>query len=146
MRAPLLPQLPSGTASLPLGPAAQSLSAFHGQIRLDLPAPRGIYTPMLLRRLAFLDSCEPCLPSPAATPPAEAGWLHEIKHDGFRMLVRRDADSVRLPQSRPPCLQSSCASMGFLVLASNKGPDRSGHESEPSDYKDDAAGRRCQCK
>jgi ATP-dependent DNA ligase len=23
-------------------------------------------------------------------------WLHEIKHDGFRMLVRRDAAGVRL--------------------------------------------------
>jgi len=25
-----------------------------------------------------------------------AGWLHEIKHDGFRMLVRRDGAGVRL--------------------------------------------------
>jgi bifunctional non-homologous end joining protein LigD len=25
-----------------------------------------------------------------------SGWLHEIKHDGFRMLVRRDAAGVRL--------------------------------------------------
>jgi len=51
---------------------------------------------MLLRRVAFPDFCEPCLPSPAAKPPAGAGWLHEIKHDGFRMLVRRDATGVRL--------------------------------------------------
>jgi ATP-dependent DNA ligase len=51
---------------------------------------------MLLRRVAFPDFCEPCLPSPAAKPPASAGWLHEIKHDGFRMLVRRDAGGVRL--------------------------------------------------
>ena len=51
---------------------------------------------MLLRRVAFPDFCEPCLPSPAEKPPAGAGWLHEIKHDGFRMLVRRDAASVRL--------------------------------------------------
>jgi bifunctional non-homologous end joining protein LigD len=49
-----------------------------------------------LRRVAFPDFCEPCLPSPAAKPPAGAGWLHEIKHDGFRMLVRRDAAGVRL--------------------------------------------------
>jgi hypothetical protein len=33
-----------------------------------------------------------------------------------------------------------------LDLAPNQGPDRSGYESEPSDYKDDAAGRRCRCK
>jgi len=51
---------------------------------------------MLLRRVAFPDFCEPCLPSPADKPPAGAGWLHEIKHDGFRMLVRRDGAGVRL--------------------------------------------------
>jgi len=51
---------------------------------------------MLWRLRAFPDFCEPCLPSPAAKPPAGAGWLHEIKHDGFRMLVRRDAAGVRL--------------------------------------------------
>ena len=39
---------------------------------------------------------EPCLPSPAKAPPSGAGWLHEIKHDGFRILARRDAASVRL--------------------------------------------------
>jgi hypothetical protein len=31
-----------------------------------------------------------------AKPPAGAGWLHQIKHDGFRMLVRRDGAGVRL--------------------------------------------------
>src|SRR5262249_10742790 len=51
---------------------------------------------MLLRRVAFPDFSEPCLPSPAEKPPAGAGWLHEIKHDGFRMLVRRDGAGVRL--------------------------------------------------
>ena len=38
----------------------------------------------------------PCLPSPAAKPPAGANWIHEIKHDGFRMMARRDAAGVRL--------------------------------------------------
>jgi bifunctional non-homologous end joining protein LigD len=51
---------------------------------------------MLLRRVSFPDFCEPCLPSQADKPPAGAGWLHEIKHDGFRMLVRRDTAGVRL--------------------------------------------------
>jgi hypothetical protein len=46
---------------------------------------------MLLRRVAFSDFCEPSLPSPADKPPAGAGWMHEIKHDGFRMLMRRNA-------------------------------------------------------
>jgi ATP-dependent DNA ligase len=33
---------------------------------------------------------EPCLPSPAKTPPAGDDWLHEIKHDGYRLMIRRD--------------------------------------------------------
>jgi bifunctional non-homologous end joining protein LigD len=55
---------------------------------------------MLLRRVAFPDFCEPCLPSPAAKPPAGAGWLHEIKHDGFRIVARKEGVRVRL-YSRP---------------------------------------------
>jgi ATP-dependent DNA ligase len=38
----------------------------------------------------------PCLPSPGERPPSGPGWVHEIKHDGFRMMVRRDAAGVRL--------------------------------------------------
>jgi len=59
---------------------------------------------MLLRRVTFPDFCEPCLPSPAAKPPVGAAWLHEIKHDGFRMLVRRDAAGVRLFTRSTPLL------------------------------------------
>ena len=51
---------------------------------------------MLLRRVSFPDFCEPCLPSQADKPPAGAGWLQEIKHDGFRMLVRPDLPKVLL--------------------------------------------------
>jgi bifunctional non-homologous end joining protein LigD len=39
---------------------------------------------------------EPCLPSPAKAPPSGLGWLHEIKHDGFRILARRGPAGVRL--------------------------------------------------
>jgi len=39
---------------------------------------------------------EPCLPSPAKAPPSGTGWIHEIKHDGFRILARRDTAGVRL--------------------------------------------------
>jgi ATP-dependent DNA ligase len=34
---------------------------------------------------------EPCLPSLAPTTPMGSGWLHEIKHDGYRLQVRREA-------------------------------------------------------
>jgi bifunctional non-homologous end joining protein LigD len=38
----------------------------------------------------------PCLPLPAKQPPSGPGWLHEIKHDGFRIMARRDIRGVRL--------------------------------------------------
>jgi bifunctional non-homologous end joining protein LigD len=39
---------------------------------------------------------KPCLPLPAERPPSGPDWLHEIKHDGFRIMARRDANGVRL--------------------------------------------------
>jgi bifunctional non-homologous end joining protein LigD len=39
---------------------------------------------------------EPCLPRPAKAPPAGPDWIHEVKHDGFRILARRDGPKVRL--------------------------------------------------
>src|SRR6516165_2009463 len=47
----------------------------------------------------FLRTCpstEPCLPRPAKEPPLGPGWIHEIKHDGFRIMARRDGSRVRL--------------------------------------------------
>jgi bifunctional non-homologous end joining protein LigD len=41
-------------------------------------------------------SIEPCLPSFAKTPPTGPDWIHEIKHDGFRVMARRDGKKVRL--------------------------------------------------
>jgi ATP-dependent DNA ligase len=38
---------------------------------------------------------EPCLPTVATKPPSGPGWLHEIKHDGFRMMVLRTGKRVR---------------------------------------------------
>ena len=39
----------------------------------------------------------PCLPHPSQEkPPPGPGWIHEIKHDGFRIMARRDSKGVRL--------------------------------------------------
>jgi bifunctional non-homologous end joining protein LigD len=38
----------------------------------------------------------PCLPTKADTPPSGGLWLHEIKHDGFRVIARKDGPRVRL--------------------------------------------------
>jgi len=48
------------------------------------------------RTRAGLGIIEPCLPSPAKAPPSGPGWFHEIKHDGFRILARRDGAGIRL--------------------------------------------------
>jgi bifunctional non-homologous end joining protein LigD len=42
----------------------------------------------------------PCLPTKAHTLPSGRLWLHEIKHDGFRIIARKDGGRVRL-YSRP---------------------------------------------
>src|SRR5438045_8629498 len=38
----------------------------------------------------------PWLPHAGKAPPSGPGSLHEIKHDGFRLLARRDSAGVRL--------------------------------------------------
>jgi ATP-dependent DNA ligase len=42
----------------------------------------------------------PCLPTKAQQPPSGDAWLHEIKHDGFRVIARKDGPRVKL-YSRP---------------------------------------------
>ena len=39
---------------------------------------------------------EPCLPTRGTRVPAGPEWLHEIKHDGYRLIVHRDGARVRL--------------------------------------------------
>jgi hypothetical protein len=55
-----------------------------------------LFRPMVLLRDRRSGSIEPCLPTSAKVPPTGAGWIHEIKHDGFRLLARRDGAGVRL--------------------------------------------------
>ena len=42
----------------------------------------------------------PCLPTKTDKLPSGDGWLHEIKHDGFRIIARKNGAQVRL-YSRP---------------------------------------------
>jgi ATP-dependent DNA ligase len=39
---------------------------------------------------------QPCIPTRATKVPAGPDWVHEIKHDGYRLQVRRAGDQVRL--------------------------------------------------
>jgi bifunctional non-homologous end joining protein LigD len=38
----------------------------------------------------------PCRPTLATRPPPGPDWLHEIKHDGYRLMARRDGAGIRL--------------------------------------------------
>jgi bifunctional non-homologous end joining protein LigD len=51
--------------------------------------------PLFRSRLPNI-TVEPCLPSSAKAPPTGPDWIHEIKHDGFRIIARRDGKKVRL--------------------------------------------------
>jgi bifunctional non-homologous end joining protein LigD len=42
----------------------------------------------------------PCLPTKTTKLPSGSQWLHEIKHDGFRLIARKNRSGVRL-YSRP---------------------------------------------
>src|SRR6266446_10824733 len=45
-----------------------------------------------MRNVAF----EPCIPTRGTKVPAGPDWVHEIKHDGYRLIVQRDGNRVRL--------------------------------------------------
>src|SRR5262245_57177267 len=41
-------------------------------------------------------SIAPCLPTAAERPPSGPYWVYEIKHDGYRLLVRKAGDRLRI--------------------------------------------------
>ncbi|MGP0095139.1 MAG: hypothetical protein ACLPKB_35080 [Xanthobacteraceae bacterium] len=52
--------------------------------------------PTAARRLTPAGFIPPCLPTLARAVPDGPRWAHEIKHDGYRFIVRRDGDRVRV--------------------------------------------------
>jgi len=38
----------------------------------------------------------PCIPTRGTDVPAGPDWIHEIKHDGYRLIVQREEKRVRL--------------------------------------------------
>jgi bifunctional non-homologous end joining protein LigD len=51
---------------------------------------------MLPRRIRTDGFVDPCIPSRAPKPPSGPEWVHEVKHDCYRLIVRRDGEAVRL--------------------------------------------------
>ncbi len=48
------------------------------------------------RRLTPAGFIQPALPTLVENPPRGAQWIHEIKHDGYRLIARKEHDAVRL--------------------------------------------------
>ena len=49
----------------------------------------------------FFPTCqnfEPCIPSPGTKVPDSKNWIHEIKHDGYRLIVQREKQLVENTQ------------------------------------------------
>jgi hypothetical protein len=59
---------------------------------------------------------EPCLPSRADKPPSGSNWIHEIKHDGYRLMTRRDLVGIRLSRhdALPACRRGREPPQGAL--------------------------------
>jgi bifunctional non-homologous end joining protein LigD len=54
----------------------------------------------MLQRTLPAGFIAPCLPTKTDKLPSGSQWLHEIKHDGFRIIARKKGAQVRL-YSRP---------------------------------------------
>src|SRR3954466_5005678 len=44
----------------------------------------------------MLRKFEPCIPTRGTEVPSGPDWLHEVKHDGYRLIVQREDKRVRL--------------------------------------------------
>lgn len=46
-------------------------------------------------KVPLLKFITPCIPVLSPEPPAGPGWIHEIKHDGFRTLIAMSGKDAR---------------------------------------------------
>jgi bifunctional non-homologous end joining protein LigD len=58
--------------------------------------PNKQYLRRMLRTASLPIAFEPCIPTKADRPPSGPGWVHEIKHDGYRLIAHRDGAGIRL--------------------------------------------------
>ena len=62
--------------------------------------PAQFYLCHMLQRTLPAGFIAPCLPTKTDKLPSGSQWLHEIKHDGFRIIARKTGAPVRR-YSRP---------------------------------------------
>ena len=77
----------------PEGAGSGKRHAGSRRVVLARPSGRLYGTAMRVPGARFIS---PCLPSPCQKAPSGREWVHEIKHDGHRLIARRDGNRVRL--------------------------------------------------
>jgi bifunctional non-homologous end joining protein LigD len=75
----------------------KKMRAFDGEVAIALAQ---LYLVRMLQRTLPAGFIAPCLPTKTDTLSSGSQWLHEIKHDGFRIIARKSGGQVRL-HSRP---------------------------------------------
>src|SRR5215468_8382438 len=75
----------------------KKMRAFNDEVALTV-AP--FYLIHMLQRTLPAGFIAPCLPAKTDKLPSGSQWLHEIKHDGFRIIARKNRAQVGL-YSRP---------------------------------------------
>jgi bifunctional non-homologous end joining protein LigD len=72
------------------------IDAFDEEIASVAAATVRSYLPVMRIKRFPAGFVIPAQPVMASRPPSGADWVHEIKHDGYRLIVRRDGPTVRL--------------------------------------------------
>ena len=67
----------------------------------SIDAPTGLIPTRFSRVPTYLSTMRrvefaPCLPTRKTSVPAGPDWIHEVKHDGYRLTVHREGKRVRL--------------------------------------------------
>ena len=73
----------------------QARAGDYARFVVGATAREPIFLSMRLKRIpaGFIVPAQPVV---ASKPPSGPDWVHEIKHDGYRMIVRRDGAIVRI--------------------------------------------------
>jgi len=63
----------------------------------------------MLQRTLPAGFIAPCLPTKTDRLPSGSQWLHEIKHDGFRVIARKDGPRVLAQNEERGCAGGLCS-------------------------------------
>jgi hypothetical protein len=83
------------------------MGAFNGEVATviaQMLCGRHVAAYYMLQRILPAGFVAPGLPTKTDKLPSGSQWLHEIKHDGFRVIARKNGAQVRL-YSRPGSLR-----------------------------------------